>query len=364
MFNNMTKTYATQRAKEVSPWSILSKNDYFRMSDTYYCGPCPVCGGNDRFTIVMPGKKANHPLYNCRKCHDSSDGHYYDNIELVGKMTKLRFLEVVEFLVGREVDTNAPFAKPKKVLEKQMKLPTHEWSNAMWEALQAMRTSLEAEYDLGGDTANYLEGRGIDQALAEQFSIGLNPKWRTVRVGSKEDDLVKIPPSIVFPTFSLDGRLVKLNCRFLEGYKPTESNRYMIVRGSSMDFPFRNQPVNQWRDVIVLEGELDCMIASRGTGNLFHCITFGSANAQIPTPFHNLLKKANSIILAFDNDAAGREAALNTARLYKDAKIAIGMVGKDISEHYLQLGYHSVGRLLLLGKASELATLAEIKQMS
>src|SRR4029077_6448966 len=54
------------------------------------CGPCPVCGGTDRFS-VNPKKQ----VWNCRGCATGGDV-----IALVEHLDGCGFMEAVEMLVG------------------------------------------------------------------------------------------------------------------------------------------------------------------------------------------------------------------------------------------------------------------------
>jgi putative DNA primase/helicase len=57
------------------------------------CGPCPVCGGNDRFSI---NTKKN--VWNCRRCPAGGDV-----IELVRHLDGLSFAEAVRLLAGAQL---------------------------------------------------------------------------------------------------------------------------------------------------------------------------------------------------------------------------------------------------------------------
>jgi hypothetical protein len=72
------------------------------------CGPCPVCGGRDRFAIHL-----KRQLWNCRGC-----GRGGDVIELVRHIDGISFNEAVRKLAG-DKGTMA-FAKP---VDGRLRLP-------------------------------------------------------------------------------------------------------------------------------------------------------------------------------------------------------------------------------------------------
>jgi phage/plasmid primase-like uncharacterized protein len=68
-----------------------------------YAGPCPVCGGRDRFSV-----NTNKQIWNCRGC-----GKGGDIIQLVEHVTGATFVEAIETLTGetwprKEINERAP----------------------------------------------------------------------------------------------------------------------------------------------------------------------------------------------------------------------------------------------------------------
>ncbi|HFO8049396.1 TPA: primase-helicase zinc-binding domain-containing protein [Escherichia coli] len=53
-------------------------------------GPCPACGGDDRFTFDDTGGRGT---FICRKCPDETDAYYQagDGLELVRRVASVRF---------------------------------------------------------------------------------------------------------------------------------------------------------------------------------------------------------------------------------------------------------------------------------
>lgn len=74
-------------------------------------GPCPVCGGHDRF-----GLNLTKGLWLCRKCPGKNSG---DAIELVRHVQACSFGEAVDFLIGRADLTLSPEEKEKRRLKCQ-----------------------------------------------------------------------------------------------------------------------------------------------------------------------------------------------------------------------------------------------------
>jgi hypothetical protein len=77
-----------------------------RASSTEFCGPCPVCGGTDRF-----GVNTRKLIWNCRGCMKSGDV-----IALVQHVTGATFAEAIAKLTGEEWKP-APIKAPRRDLE-------------------------------------------------------------------------------------------------------------------------------------------------------------------------------------------------------------------------------------------------------
>lgn len=99
----------------------LARDDYGvhlrRVGAGEYAGPCPVCGGRDRFAI-----NANRQLFNCRQCHIKGK----NAIDLVIAIENCSFADAVQKLSGsawtpskpkRPIPTAAPTAPANGNLE-------------------------------------------------------------------------------------------------------------------------------------------------------------------------------------------------------------------------------------------------------
>jgi len=81
-------------AEIVSCWSWANFKNWTLGPGTDKAGPCPNCGGTDRFAIHT-GKNS----FNCRRCGLSG----YGVIDLVMKTEKVKFVRACELITGRQV---------------------------------------------------------------------------------------------------------------------------------------------------------------------------------------------------------------------------------------------------------------------
>lgn len=126
------------------------------------CGPCPKCGGTDRFAIHT---KKN--TFNCRQCGISGSGV----IDLVMKTEDVTFVDACEIITGRKASApldparaariaqeNAEAERKRQVEAERYREQARQAGWAIWsEAANASRDGI-------GTVADYLALRGIEMA--------------------------------------------------------------------------------------------------------------------------------------------------------------------------------------------------------
>src|SRR5438034_5110857 len=86
------------------------------------CGPCPVCGGVDRFSINL--KKQ---VFFCRRCNVGGD-----IIQLVRLIDACTFIQAVETLTGDHVRPQASPPAPKKKKQNAADYEREQHRKARW----------------------------------------------------------------------------------------------------------------------------------------------------------------------------------------------------------------------------------------
>ena len=102
-----------QSAKDVRVEDIAAARGglNLRRSGAQLIGPCPLCGGTDRFAI-----NTKKQVWHCRGCVKGGDG-----IKLVQHLDGLRFPQAVEHLAGiRSTDSEPP---PRAHVQRQQTTP-------------------------------------------------------------------------------------------------------------------------------------------------------------------------------------------------------------------------------------------------
>ena len=187
--------------------------------------------------------------------------------------------------------------------------------------------------------------RGLSDETIRQFRIGYNPSWADMRCNG---DVLKVAPGITIAWFA-DGQLYAVRVRTFDDYL----DKYMSVTGSKPSSGlFNADSITSGQDVLIVEGEFDCMLAAQ---NGVTAVTRGSAgdHRNITDKWLNRLKSASSVYGLLDNDKAGQEA---TEALFQQLENFIPLPlpeGKDLTDYVL-----SGGQVVDILQRTELATIA------
>lgn len=152
---------------------------------------------------------------------------------------------------------------------------------------------------LDGIEHNPLTARGISQATVEHFGYGV-ADYRGQKIQ-------------VAPYYSEDGQLVAQHLR-----TPTKDFPWLGDPSKAMPFGYHCFP-KSGRKLVVTEGEIDAMSYSQIQGNKYPVWSIGcGAGPQIQKYFGRLRETFlafDEVILMFDNDDKGREAAKMAAEV-------------------------------------------------
>lgn len=249
-------------------------------------GPCPKCGGDDRFHC-----KAD--WFFCRQCYPPDNGQPHDRLGYLAWIDGKDFIEVCQELTGAViVQTQAPPTVRRSPERKQAPAQTPE-ELAAWrkEARGLVGRAHAALFDSPGAEAGraYLEGRGIDARAWLRYRLGYVPGAALPGTKGKER-----APAIVIPWF--EGSFSKVRAvryRFLQAHTYTDADgkgrteKQTALSGSRFsDWLWggpRDDGGESGRVILICEGELNAAsiwLAAYNTG--LDVYSLGSESAKIP----------------------------------------------------------------------------------
>src|SRR5262252_3350992 len=259
-----------------------------------YAGPCPFCGGRDRFRV--------QPLRGRWWCRGCSQGpRWQDAIAYVRQREGLGFAEACQRLGAspselglarppspRRWSAAGHASRPRPASAAPITpAPAPELAedlepSAAWRAsgMRFLEESEAALWSAEGERARaYLHGRGLNDETLRVWQIGFQPqegrrdpaeRWGfPARTASGQPAWVRIPRGIVLP-WLLDGQLWQLKVR-----TNRQQPKYLAISGGHPCL-FGADTLVPGEPAILVEGEFDAMLLWQEAGDLVGITTLGS----------------------------------------------------------------------------------------
>lgn len=299
-----------------------------------YHGPCPKCGGEDRFHI-WPEQDTNGSWW-CRQCDKGGDAIQY-LIDIEGMTFPAACKELGRELPDQE-EFNRPRFKPPQAaafVPREITAPADLWVQHATKLLEwSHQQLLNNEAQL-----NWLAARGLDLDAVKKYRLGWNPgengkdlyrareAWglETVLKDDGKKKKLWLPIGLVIPCFIGD-TLHRVRIRQPEGQP-----RYYLVPGSGTA-PMILGP--EAKAFVVIESELDAMLVHHAAGDLAGAISQGNSTAKPDAASLACLKDSLAILVALDSDEAGMLASVWWKKQFPQAERHPVPVGKDPGEAY------------------------------
>ncbi len=230
-----------------------------------YAGPCPGCGGDDRFH-VQPERK-DGGAWMCRNCRPAEQYGWSDNIEYLRQFRSMSFTAAKNYLAGL-VDTAIERADADMA---QARLWTSE----------------------GKAGLDYLLSRGLTEETIHKAQLGY-AVYRGI-------------PSLVIPWYA-NGVYWRINLRDIRTDVPIEQ-RYRNIPGSSQAGLYMGDSLKLRRPTFLVEGEIDALSIAQVAGPLVAVVATGSTSGSRTAKWVTRLASVPSVLVAFDNEPKGHTAA-------------------------------------------------------
>lgn len=273
-------------------------------------GPCPKCGGDDRFT-VSPDKGENG-FWFCFGCNIGGDAIKYEMV-FHGRT----FLEACE-LVGKDPGERKPGRRqprpreqrPAALAARQTVAPVDAWQAAAGDLVTFAEHHLHGP--AGAAARDLLAARGLAGDLVHKYRLGYIPADRfpsreawglpdVLRDDGKPKKLL-VPAGIVIPCLDEAGNVVRVRVR---RDKVEEGQaRYYTMPGSDT----RAMVTGAGLAAVVVESDLDVLLLEAVAGDLVRCVSTGSAQTRPDFAAATILNAAPLVLVALDTDDAGAKA--------------------------------------------------------
>jgi hypothetical protein len=304
-----------------------------------WSGPCPACGGTDRFQLFAEQGKDGQGRYWCRQCEASGD-----RIQFLRDFQGMGFKEAARAL-GMEPGTAAgprqgvaapawePEPKPAWTPRENV-TPGPKWQAKAFKLVAWAAERLAAT----GQVLDWLrDARGLTAETVAAARLGWIPKdtYRAREAWGLPSELNKagkpkklwIPEGLTIPVFGLSGKVERIKFR-----RPHGEPKYI---------PIPTDPKNTAPMLIetgakawaVVESELDVLLLAQEAGELVNVMALGSASYAPDATAAGLLDAAPYVLLCLDYDDAGQKKTFRWwSEHYPEARPWPVPEGKDVCD--------------------------------
>jgi hypothetical protein len=326
-------------------------------------GPCPQCGGTDRFHVRQ---YQGRDWFFCRQCHEGRGdaveylrwrrGDQEAALELA-KLAGMHPCQAAYFVAARlDSEGNALAADDLRAWAKKTyggnytpqpavdavivtatppqpqidTAPADEWQ----QRARAFVTACAAQLwtPTGAGALAYLRGRGLSDDTLRAYQIGYNPARRKSSEWGIGRDVVALA-GITIPRF-IGGALWAVNVRRMQddGTPYSGPNKYIMLTGSRLGL-FNADTLPGASLAVAFGGELDCILAAQFAPAGVACVTFGGEGRSIVQPWAGMLESVPDVAVCMDNDAAGDSGAARWIVLDQARRARVPQ-GKDLTDFH------------------------------
>ncbi len=286
-----------------------------------YAGPCPFCGGRDRFR-VWPQHPQGKGRWWCRGC-----GRNGDAITYLREREGLSYAEACQALTRfprQRLSTCAPVA-PRVTLPEPSVPPSETWQTQCWEALAECQAALDAP--VGDKARAWLRQRGLRESSWIAAGLGYNAR------DQKRHGLY-VPRGILIPGFC-GTALWYLKVR--RPVPPISPPKYTQVKGGRPTLfgvdSLTGKPV-----VVLCEGEFDALLLWQETHDLIDVVAVGGAGQHLTPHILAPLVHAPQWWLAFDQDQPGNKGAAWWTAFSARVRVVRPPSGNDLTDFHVAGG--------------------------
>ncbi|MDR1614410.1 MAG: DNA primase [Campylobacteraceae bacterium] len=286
---------------------------------------CPFHNDTTPSLHVSPSKQ----IYHCFACGAGGDA-----IKFVMEYEKLNYPEAIE-KVAALCNFALTYTKDEYSQKTDKKI------------LEQLNLFFTQNLDKTPQAAAYLSQRGIGQSSIQKFEIGYAPLSRitvnflkqhfftskegievgVIGINDNGNEYARFIERITFPIYSSNGKIVGFGGRTITNHpsKYINSPQSKIFNKSRLLYGYHlaRESIIKNRKIIICEGYLDVI--------MLHQAGFNEAVATLGTALTNehlplITRGEPKVILSYDGDNAGVEAAFKAAKLLSSRRIEGGVV--------------------------------------
>jgi hypothetical protein len=276
---------AIQINREYDLLSLVSRDTTLKKQGAYYVGPCPFCGGTDRFTLKHTPR--GYRWY-CRYCGGEK---YRTTVDYIMWREHISFSGALHRL-GGQIES-IPAAPTEKAAPRE----TPELSDSDWQAA-SLREVLAASDRLLSD-----EGKaGRDYLVARGLHRGTWYAWHLGFADIYDPSVKRRRPAIVLPWLDVDRTretITAVKYRFID--PNPDGLRYSSRRGSVPILFGLWDALPRHDTLLLLEGEINALSAWQCLPSGVSSLSFGSESGGRPEIMKAMARRYRRVFVWTDN---------------------------------------------------------------
>lgn len=321
-------SYDAQAVKEAVNLVDLAGADtqLRRISGDEHAGPCPKCGGDDRFHVTPE-------WWFCRQCHERRG----DAIGYVMWRDDLRFPDACEVLGGQRTALGGPrTGNTRRTAPPAVRIPTTAPPGDLWQGrARSLVAYCEALLWETPAALAHLRGRGLREDTIRAARLGWSEGYPRGR-GRGEDparwgvDPAKYPYGIRIPRGWVIPCEVGGQLRYIKVRRPPEdiaadtartgkdAPKYLCVAGGpTAGVVYGLDDAQGATDVVLCEGEINALTLGQALEGVAGVVSVGSASSPPPgADALRVLARVPRPWAAYDHDEQGERGAGNLQALW------------------------------------------------
>lgn len=327
-------------------------------------GPCPACGGNDRFCLYPKqgeGYAQGMGTYHCGHGKGGNGcGKGGDAIQYLIDFRGMSFKDACGYL-GIEVkgassamQYRAPAAPRKSdsdiFVPATLDYPEQVENAPLWvkKGMEFVEKCHQALLDRQ-TAVDYLASRGISMVSIKKYRLGFHvgqdrkgqsyqpsfrpwPAWglRNEKKENGRGRMLMLPAGLVIP-YIVDGVLHRITIRLVKPDPQNPKKKYHYVVGSIRDVWLSNPSAKAF---VTAEAELDCIAIDEAAGDIVGTVGIGSTGVKPEERAHKALSASLAILDGLDYDQAGASAGEWWRQTYPQTRRWPVPEGKDPGEAF------------------------------
>jgi hypothetical protein len=309
---NTLKTDTTSVKKSIDLRQFFARYTQLHRAsgDKEQCGPCPKCGGSDRFHCTAA-------WFFCRQCHPRR-GDAIESVQWMGQAHG--FKDAVALLGGQPPAAPATHCQPRRQATDDVRPAT--WLRDATALVENAHQELMEAHPAHPGVV-YLNRRGLARSTWQGFRLGYKAGVPLPGTWNGETKTYSHPPqpAIVIPWYHR-GRLVAVRYRFLEEhtYTGSDGGQRTARKSSKFDSKFgglffgglgvQHGELAERSTLLICEGELNCASIWQVTQRWgWDVLSLGSESARMTQAMIGYVKRYGTVIAWFDKAERAREQA-------------------------------------------------------